>query len=319
MSSTLERRRNQYRTIYELLHRSPRIKVKTLSSALGMNRHATSNRLKEAFEEGYILVPQLRKRSYANLKEYMYFVNSRDSVKSYMQYIDDNGVVYHAVMSGFANLWLITREEINIEGDIIFEGFRSDYHVAFAPNQSWKAAIKKMRKKIEAFNPKDYKPSGIIKTHLDEPVAWDSEYEVLSREFKYNGRKALTPLMKAHLISGQKIYEFLDSLPEYCTVFTRYFPETISAYDPYLFMFETDYEDFIIDIFSELPTSPFFFKVSDRLFVYTNMAKEYTRCTELYATINKLQIPLLMKSLLERGILKSEAHTILEYYWGKSL
>jgi hypothetical protein len=34
-----------------------------------------------------------------------------------------------------------------------------------------------------------------------------------------------------------------------------------------MFMFETDYEDFIVDLFSELPTSTFFFKVANKLFV----------------------------------------------------
>lgn len=63
--------------------------------------------------------------------------------------------------------------------------------------------------------------------------------------------------------------------------FTRYFPEGAKAYDPYLFVFETDYEDFIVDLFSELPTSTFFFKVSDKLLMSGRMIKTSVRKVDL--------------------------------------
>lgn len=126
--------------------------------------------------------------------------------------------------------------------------------------------------------------------------------------------------MKKYHISGEKTYTWLKNLPEYCTLFIRYFPERFSAYDPYLFMFETDYEDFIIDLFSELPTSPFFFKGSTKLFLFANIDRRLLRSTDnQISDITKLHIPLLIGDLLERGIIRSEAHAISEYYWVKDL
>lgn len=318
MSSILEHRRTQYRAIYESLNTCERIKVKELSSTLGVNRHTTSKRLKEAFEQGYILMPQIRKRSYTNLREYMYFANCEDTLESYITYSKDMNVVYHAVMSGFANIWVISTKKLAIECDVILEGYRSDYHVAYAPHRSWEKTMQVMRKKVKEFNPEEYEPKRCIKTHWDEPIEWDSEDETLYQEFKYNVRKPLTPIMKNNLISGQKIYEFLQRLPECCTVFTKYFPETISAYDPYLFMFETDYEDFIVDLFSELPTSSMFFKVADKLFLSVHMKKDSIRKVGLdMADIAQLWIPLLVGDLKNKGILTKEAHAIVEYHWGK--
>jgi hypothetical protein len=319
MPTVFENRRNQYRAIYEALHKYSRIKVKDLSAILGVNRHTASRLLREAFRKGYILPPQIRKRSYANMKEYMYFVNCKDTLESYLRYIEDMNVIYHAVMSGFANFWIIAKTEIDVDGDVLLEGYRSDYHVAYAPNHSWEKTMQIMQMKVDSFNPEMYTANGTLRTRWNEHIQWDSEDEILSREFKYGMRKELTPIMRKNLISAQKIYEFLDRISDCCTVFARWFPETISAYDPYLFVFETDYEDFIIDLFSQLPTSSFFFMVEDRLFVYANMAKEFLRCTEAYVSINRLQIPLLLKTLSERGILKSKAHAILEYYYGKDL
>lgn len=320
MRTTFKDRKKQYRIIYEELHKDHRVKINKLSHVLCINPRSVSKRLREAFEEGYVLMPQFRKRSYSNMKEYVYFVNLNNPMNAFKQYKEDKNVVYHAMMSGFANLWLIANKEIRLSGDIIAGGLRSDYHVAYAPNHSWGQGIKIMREKVKTFDSKEYKPKGIIKTHWNETIKWDSEDEKLFREFKYNGRKKITPIMKEQLISSQKIYEFLDRVHECCTVYSWYFPETILSYDPYLFMFETEYEDFIIELFSELPTFNFFFKVSDKLFLQSNVERSSIRKIGVdMSDISQVHIPLLVDDLLRRGILKSEAHAIVEYHWGKDL
>lgn len=316
-----EQHKEQYRTIYEELDKLPRIYIKELSKVLGVNSHAGSKRLKEAFEKGYIMLPQIRKRSYKNMEEYMYFVNCKNPLRAFKQYKNNMDVVYHAVMGGFANLWLITKKEIDIDGDIVFCGRRSDYYIAFAPNRSWERAIQNMWNVVKTFDRETYECKGIITTHWDELLPWwDAEFEILAREFKYDLRRTLTPIIRKNLISTTKIYEFMEKIHECCTVFTRYFPETIESYDPYLFMFETDYEDFVIDVFSQLPTSSFFFRVSDRLFLYAHVEKASLRNTGLdMSDVSQLHIPLLADALLERGIIESEAHAILEYHYRKDI
>jgi hypothetical protein len=315
-----EKRREHNRLVYETLHTDPRIHLKDLSKILRVNRNAATRILREAFEDGYVLKPQVRKRSYANLKEYVYFVNCPYPHGLYKEYSENTHVSYHAVMAGFANMWVVSNEEIDIEGDVIVKGVRSDYHVPLAPDQPWKRAMQKMLKKVEDFNPDEYESKGTIKTHWHEPVAWDEEDEAMYREFKYNGREPLTPIMKKHLISSDKIYKFLRSLPERCTVFTRYFPKSIMHYDSYLFMFQTDYEDFIIDVFSELPTPPISFKVSDVLFLYANVDRSSVRRVGLdMYDVSQLHIPLLVDNLLQKGAIKRASDSIVKYAWQKNL
>jgi hypothetical protein len=129
MRTSLEDRIKQYRILYEELNKSHRVKIKKLSQILGMKLNTTSKRLNEAFNLGYVTFPQLRKRSYANMKEYVYFVRCPFSFPLYQKYNEDNNVVYYAAMSGFANLWIISNKEIDIEGDVIFSGLRSDLPV----------------------------------------------------------------------------------------------------------------------------------------------------------------------------------------------
>jgi hypothetical protein len=318
MRLTLGERKNQYRIIYETLYKNPRIKVSALAHILGTNRHSAGRRLNEALNLGYVLVPQIRRRSFANMKEYIYFIDCPYPFGLYKELIENYDVVYHAVLSGFAKLWLITREKIDIEATIVLQGVRSDFLVAYARIHSWDEAVQMMNKKVENFDPARYGIQGVIKTRWNESIDWDAEDEVLFREFKFNLRKKLTPVMKKNLISSQKTYEFLDKMYDYCTVFTQYFPETMSVYDSYLFMFETDYEDFVVELFSELPTSPFFFTVSDRLFMYAHVKKTAMRGAGLHMSdINRLQITLLIDSLLEKEIIRSVEHGIVEYHWGK--
>lgn len=312
-------RKSQYRAIYELLWlKNPRIYIKDIASKLCIDHRTASNRLNEAYSLGVITGPQIRKRSYSNMKEYVYFVNSKNPFKTYLKYSKDENIIYHARMLGFVNTWITALNKFHVDGEILYEGYRSDYHLSFAPDHSWEKSIQLMKKKIENFNEDKYNRNTIIETHWNESIPWDSESEKLYREFKYDLRSPITPIMKRNLISGQKIYEFLERLPDCCSITTSYFPEGISAYDPYFFLFETDYEDFIIELFSLLPTSCFFFKVADRLFAYAHIEKQLIRCEGLnMANVKQLHIPLVLNELLEKGIIKWEDHVIVEYFWSK--
>jgi DNA-binding Lrp family transcriptional regulator len=318
--TSLENRKKQYRAIFELLDRNPRIYVKTIASELGINPNTASRRIREAFEKGHIVGPQVRKRSYKNFKEYMYFFHCKNPRKQYLEYRHDENIVYHAALIGFPTLWVVSKEKLEPKAEAIIEGPRSDYYLSFPPNHSWELCIEKMKKKVETFNPEEYEPQGIIKSRWNEAIEWDRQDEILFREFKLGIRKKLSSVMKNQHISAEKIYEWFERLPRCCDTITHYFPETISSYDPYLFFFETDYEDFIIDVFSEIPTSCFFFKVSDELILYVFLRKEFLRYVGV--TINnfsKLHINLLIMDLFERGILTSEHHALVEYSHIKTL
>ena len=317
----LKRRKVQYRTIYDLFWvGNPRIYIKSIASKLHVDPRTASGIVREAIDLGYVTNPQIRRRSHANMKEYIYFLNCKDPLETYKKYSEDMNVVYHAVMIGFANLMIISKEKFNPEGEIVVEGYRSDYHFAYAPNHSWEKSMKNVQKKVQTFNAGEYEPEGTIKTRWEKPILWDDEDEKLFREFKYDLRRPFTKIMRKHLISTTKIYQWFERLPETCTVFTRYFPEGASSYDPFLFMFDTDYEDFIIDLFSELPTSPYFFKVSDKLFLSGRMPKESLRKVDLDMTnIAQLHIPLLIRELKKKGVLREEADAIFRYSWVKNL
>ena len=314
MINVPERWKGQFRSIYEILWEDPRILNRNITSKIGKD---AGKILKEALEYQYIIGPQARKKSYQNLKEYMYFVKCEDPELLYLKYFEDQNIVYHVKTIGFCDLWIIAKEKIDIDGDILVEGYRSDYYVSHPPDHSWETAVEIMRKEFKTFNLKSYQPQGLIQERFNVTIDWDLEDENLLRYFKYDLRRPLTPVMRDQNISKDKIYNFLERLPETCTVFTDYYPDSLSAYCPYLFMFKTDYEDFIIELFSELPTTSSFFRVSDKLFAYIHVPGEFTRIDD--SNPSKLCIPLLALDLKEKGIIRNKDYLVPEYYRKKSL
>jgi hypothetical protein len=320
MKLSSKEKRRQYRIIYESLYEDARITITDLSKKMGASLETTSKRVNEAFDEGYLLKSQIRKRSYANIKQYMFFVDCEDPLESYLRYLEDEQVVYHAVMEGFSNLWVTSLDKMIIEGNILVGGPVSDMHVSFAPPHSWGEAKKIMWKKVEAFDPTDYESRGTIQTHFDKEMEWEEEDEVLYKNLKYDLRKPLYPIARKNHISGQRAWDWLEKLPECCSIMTPYYPQTRSAYNSYIFVFETEYEDFIIDVFSELPSSCVFFKVSNKLVLHAHVVRELLRSnSQPVSNISRLHIPLLTKYLLEKGIIKKERHALVDYYWRKDI
>ena len=308
--------RRDIRTIYDTLWENPRGPDSTISTILGAKIAAVRTRM--AYEAGYIVGPEIRKRSYKNLKEYMYFINCKNPELLYIKLRDDPKVVYHAKTSGCYNMWIVAKERMDIKGEIVLEGYRSDYCIPYAPDHSWKTTLGIMRKKADNFNPDTYQHQDTIRIHLDDIINWNEEREIFYRYFKYNLRKPFTPLARKGL-SKKKADEFFNNLQTTCTIHTSYYPDSLSAYTHYLFMIETDYEDFIINLFSELPSSVSFFKVSKRLFASTYVPQQVVRNQDLKVTPKRSCIPLLLIDLLEKGIIKFKDYSIVEYAWAKSL
>lgn len=173
---------------------------------------------------------------------------------------------------------------------------------------------------VSGFDPCNYVRKGYIQTHWDEEIEWNERDEILFQELKYDVRNPLGPVMREHMIPRSRITKWLQRLPECCTIATGYFPEKISAYDPYLFTFETEYEDFIIDLFSQFPVSVFFFKVSNRLLLYIHLKRQLLRTVGNQAVeFNRLHIPLLIRELRKKGVITNDSYGIVEYFWGKDL
>jgi hypothetical protein len=298
-----EYRRKQFRTIYESLYENLKIAKKSIAENLDVCKKTAYTRFEEAMQHRIIVGPEIRKRSYTNLSEYMCFAKCEDPESAYLTCCRNPIVFYNALASGFCNLWVIAKDTIDIDGDIIIEGYRSDYHVSYAPDHSWEKALNILKKRVENFNFDDYTPKEIIKTHLDNRIPWDDKDELLYQGLKYFLRNRTHSIMEEHTIPLSKVNRFMEDLPQYCTIATQYFPDGRSHYDPYLYMVRTNYEDYIIELFSQLPTSSTFFNLSGMLFFHIYIARGYPEISP-HPFYEKRCISRLIKDLVKKGVIK---------------
>jgi hypothetical protein len=315
MKVGLKQKKREYRIIFDLLSREARTNYSEIADVLGVDIRTARDRLKEASGKGYITGPQIRKKSFANLKNYVYLIRSDDPIGLFKELAEDRRVIHHGLLDGSCDLIVTATEKLDIKGTIC-KGPSSDYYISCPPNQPWETSNQNMWDLVRKFDPDDYTPKGYIKTHWDELAEWSDTDEILFWEFKFNLRKSLRPIVKKHGISVSTIKAFLKRLPLCCTILTCYFQESLSAYVPYLFIFETEYEDFIIDVFSQLPTTCWFQRVSGKLIAHMwtlmiPVKEENTRVGD----IPELQISLLIRDLIKKEILKSEAHAMFNCYW----
>ena len=147
MQPALEKKRKKFQTLYELLYTDYRMKDYRISEKSGIR--GVSKALEEAWEYQYILGPEARICSHANTLEHVCFFDTEEPDITYMKYREDPRIVYNAQMYGFCNSLIISKEKIDVEGEILLEGPRSDYYVPFAPDYSSERASQNMQKWID--------------------------------------------------------------------------------------------------------------------------------------------------------------------------
>jgi hypothetical protein len=320
MLDSPEVKRKQFRMIYERLCEKPRFRPHRMAKELGLRPSSVADRMREAFQKRYIVGPQIRKKSFSNFRSYMYLLDCDNPTRTFGEFVKDKSISYHAFLDGFCNILAISDRKLDRE-DALLWGVTADYYVSYAPDQSWRTTINNMWTAVRDFNPKNYTPTGHIATHWNEEVEWSKEHEILYQELKYNLRKFLRPIVsgKYNMWRG-KAYDFLEQLPRCCTIFTYFYPESLPTYNHRLYLFETEYEDFVIDLFSQLPTTCWFQRISDKLIGHISLlANSENQENTHIRDVTALQIPLLVKELVRKGIVKSEAHANFECYWRKKI
>lgn len=315
-----EEKKKKYRLIFEAFWDNPWISENKLINILGGSKYTTKNRLNEAVSLGYVSNPQARKRAYKKTREMVYFVRNPNPYSLFSDLINEPIISYHAFVLGFCDMWIIADEPIQMDADIVLKGYRSDFHISYPVNRSWKKAILNIHQKIDSFNFE--KPEKDFIQDKSENIKWSHDYETLFNYFKFNLRKPRTPVMREYRIPTETIDRFFSDLNRSCTVFTMYYPESLISYEPWLYMIETDYPDFIIELFSELPATSWFFTVDDKLFTFLYHENEMLRVIRSSTSIEEIQnihIPFILYDMKKRGIVESEIHGRIDGYWQKEL
>lgn len=288
----------------ELLFRDPRIPKTHIARILKVNPKTIDLWYAEAVAKRIIIPPIFRRKSFKNFRERFYFINTDDPYKLYEELKDNKDILYYSVQTGFANFHIISKTLLDLKGDIVFEGDRSNYYVSIPPELTVGESVSQIKRKLE-LDRYQFKPSPLLYYNkLYEP--WDDMDETIFWAVCNDVRKPVRQILREVDTYSDKVVNWFRTRDEFGHTITMYFPEGEGSYLLSTYAVETEYDSLLIDIFSCLPVTNVFYRIDDQL-----MMNIY-----LPFTLDGRQIAHKILSFLkEKELVNSYTNSIVEYYY----
>ncbi len=291
--SDLEKKERYYE-IFCQIYDDPRVQIYEISKALGIYRKSVSRALQEMIEQQILVGPQLRLKPIQKRPKIYYILDFDDPFRAYEKLIEDKNLTYIGIL--FGDFSVIAAGAPGTDFDtypgfkkVLYSGERGEIFTPKASALDWDGCASCMLKEIEKSD--SWKKSTWVSDTMDIP--WDHQEWEFFMEFGGDIRRKIAPLVRDHDVSFRKFYEWLRTMDKYTTVHTGFYPEGFASYTTYLFLFKTDYEHALMDLFSLLPTTPLFFKVGSYLLSWF-----YIRTDPLITSLSKTIYVLKERSIL---------------------
>ena len=252
--------------LFSYVNSDPRISLSEIGRQMGIDRRTATAWWKLAVENRIIIPPILRKKSFLNFREYVYFLKVKDPHKLFKKLMDNKDITYYMVQTGFSNFSITAKKEIDPPGEIIFSGQRSDSFVSVPPDCTYEEAAQRISQKLDRIID-DGPQSSPLMYHDTVYEPWDEKDEVIYEELHDNMRKPFLPIMKNHTIYSDKIMNWIKERDTFGQTFTFFYPEGEIAYLPVMYAMKTEYDSLIIDLFSQLPVTSVFYRLRDLFFM----------------------------------------------------
>ena len=117
---------------------------------------------------------------------------------------------------------------------------------------------------------------------------WNDDHWKMFNYFKLNLRRKFSHLRKKCPISWRCFEEWKQKLEDHCSVITYYFPEGYQAYDSFALCFKTNFDKYIVKLFSTFPTSSVFYKMGKYFLVDIFVPSDYELQMRIYNIVSRL-------------------------------
>lgn len=294
---TREEKLRRYHAIYDQIYFNPRVHVHEISKNLKLARNTVSSYLEYMYESEILFGPELRLKYFPGLDEYVYLAKFDDPYAAFDELQRDPDVMYCSMFLGDWNVMIMSGKDYDPSGitgfeKLLLEGERLDNITPRVPLRDWKVALRMMKEEASEFSADSMRERNFV---TNGPPVWDDEEWKLFYEYKYNFRKKVTPVLRKHLISSDKFYRWIDTLPQHVNVNLRFYPDGYGNYTHFTFFFKTNYSKAVISLFSNLPTSPTCIEVGGGIIIMLNIKSPLTY-TELSVTVHKMRISGMIES-----------------------
>jgi hypothetical protein len=288
-------KKERYYKIFCHIYDEPRTQIYEISKALGIYRKSVSRALQEMLDQQILIGPELRLRPLRKTPKIYYILDFDDPFKVFEKLKQNKHLTYICVVFGDFSVVAVGEPGLDFEDypgfkKVLFTGERGEIYTPKASSLSWEECGSRILHEIKKSD--SWKKSTWVSHPVDIP--WDHQEWDFFTEFRRDIRRKIAPLVREQDVSFRKFYDWLNTLGSYATTHTWFYPEGYPTYTTYLFLFKTEYEHALLNLFSLLPTTPNFFKVGNRLMTWI-----YIRTDLLIISLSRAIYTLKERSILE--------------------
>lgn len=270
--STHKTRMKDYYRIFDQIYENPTMSLLDIGAATELSRNTVSKYLRKMYANGIIMGPQIRMKPTLTYTEYVYLMNFADPWRVFNALKQFPHVIYHAMTVGDWNTLVITDRLMDFPQlvgfeTMIYQGVRGHSYTPKVSFTTWDECF-------EA--PSEQKPLALSANpvYKDRRLAylnWGEEKWKLFYAFKYALRQSVTPVLKDLKIRYEIYQEWTETMEDYCTIHTGFYPEGYSTYLCYCFLFFSDYRESVKTFFSSLPTTTFITELDNQFLVFASI------------------------------------------------
>ena len=295
--------------LYRILLKEPRLYYDEVGKRCNACRNTASKYWRKGLKEEVFFPPQIRLKMYENRKEYIYLIQNDKAYKLYEYYKKHPDLVYISYTSGKFDILLQTSKELDVMPDrTIYSGSRGNYIYPETPICVYKESLDTMESMIED----QHAPSTIpVEYPRESPEKGNSHYGwIIYPYVKYNLRTGFTRIVKKLHISFDSFHYGLEYLLNISTVVLPYYPLGFQLYSQYFFVFWSDYEEFLCELFGCLPCHTSITKVGDALIMLVSIEKSKGFSEQLFCLCFKM---------IDEGLIDCFWSSKPVYYWRPDL
>jgi hypothetical protein len=263
--------------IYEELVQDERISLTQISKNIGLARNTVTSHYNYMLDNEILFPPSLRLKMFADLREYVYFLQFEKPMRVHQELENYPHVVFHCLTSGAFDLVVFTDSPVDFDLHPSFKqciagGPRSNYMFTHVPRITYEKALEDIKTCIKE---KSIEP-GCLRTDLEpRTIIWNDLEWDLYYDLKYDMRRTFTEIVKKHGISKWLFYRSYDNIKENCIVTVPFYPQGSHNYSDFFILTKTVYEQVLVDIFLKIPCAGVTFKVEDYLVGWINVLQSY--------------------------------------------
>jgi hypothetical protein len=292
--------------MYRTFLREPRLYYDDMAVRCNAVRNTITKYWKQGLENKIFFPPQIRLNMYENRKEHIYLIQSDSALSLYKHFQKyPEIVVYMSYTSGKFDILLQTNTPLDVLPDrTLLSGSRRNYICPDTPFRSYEGALDLMEHMLDD----EYSPSKIKVEYPEEPSGIGNSYYgwMIYPFVKYNLRKGYTKIVKKLHISFDSFHSGLEYLLNVSTVLLPYYPLGFRLYSQYFFVFSSDYEDFLCELFGSLPCHTSITKVADMLIMYLSIQKGEEMSERLFQICSRM---------IDLGLINSFWSSRPIYHW----